>query len=240
MRLIVCENYDEMSKAAANIIAAQVTLKPKSILGLATGSTPIGMYNNLASMYSKGELDFSEVISFNLDEYYPLKKSNEQSYDYFMKDNLFSKINIKPENIHIPNGEAQNAEEECKNYDKMIAEKGGIDLQVLGIGNNGHIGFNEPGATLESGTNVTDLTEDTIQVNSRFFNSIDEVPKRAITMGMYPILSAKTILLLISGKSKNAALKRILTGKITTDCPASFLNIHSDAIVIVDKDAMNG
>ena len=162
MRLILCENYDEVSKAAAKIMASQLILKPASVLGLATGSTPLGMYKILAEMNQRGDIDFSEVKSYNLDEYYPLDASNDQSYRYFMNENLFSKVNINIENTHVPCGTAPDPEKECEDYEKMIESSGGIDLQVLGIGQNGHIGFNEPGASLNSRTHLTDLTENTI------------------------------------------------------------------------------
>lgn len=237
MRLIICENYEEMSRAAAKIVASQLTVKPESVLGLATGSTPIGMYNILADMCGKGELDFSEAKSFNLDEYYPLSAENEQSYHYFMNENLFSKINIKPENTQIPDGMCENPEEWCKNYERMIAQSGGIDLQILGIGQNGHIGFNEPDANLNPNTHLTDLTENTINANSRFFETIDEVPKQAITMGIGTILKAKKIILLASGAEKHKVVKQLLEGKITTDIPASMLKVHSDTVLICDKAA---
>lgn len=237
MRVIICDNYEEMSKAAAKIVSSQLTVKPNSILGLATGSTPIGMYNILADMCAKGEVDFSEAKSFNLDEYYPLAPENEQSYHYFMNENLFSKININPANTHIPDGLCENTDEWCKNYENMIAQSGGIDLQILGIGQNGHIGFNEPDANLNPNTHLTDLTENTINANSRFFDTIDEVPKQAITMGIGTILKAKKIILLASGAEKHKVVKQLLEGKITTDIPASMLKVHSDTVLICDKAA---
>ena len=193
MRLILCENYDEVSKAAAKIMASQLILKPASVLGLATGSTPLGMYKILAEMNQRGDIDFSEVKSYNLDEYYPLDASNDQSYRYFMNENLFSKVNINIENTHVPCGTAPDPEKECEDYEKMIESSGGIDLQVLGIGQNGHIGFNEPGASLNSRTHLTDLTENTINANSRFFASEDDVPRQALTMGIGTILRAKRL-----------------------------------------------
>ncbi len=237
MRLIICENYEEMSKAAAKIVASQLTVKPESILGLATGSTPVGMYNILAEMYKNGDVDFSESKSFNLDEYYPITADNSQSYHYFMRENLFSKINIKPENTHILDGTCADTDEECKNFERMIAQSGGIDLQILGIGQNGHIGFNEPDANLNPNTHLTDLTENTINANSRFFDNIDEVPKQAITMGIGTILKAKKIILLASGAEKHKVVKQLLEGKITTDIPASMLKVHSDTVLICDKAA---
>ena len=240
MRLVICDNYDEISQKAAVIVANQIKAKPASVLGLATGSTPEGMYKILIDMYKSGEIDFSSVTSFNLDEYYPIAKSNVQSYDYFMQKNLFSHINICKENINIPNGEAIDADKECQEYEDKISKSGGIDLQILGIGQNGHIGFNEPDDFLYSKTHKTDLTESTINANSRFFDSIEEVPKCALTMGIATILGAKKIILLASGKSKHDAIAKLLSRKISTDCPASMLNIHQDLVIICDKEAFYG
>jgi len=240
MRVIVCDTYEEMSKEAAKIMAAQVHLKPNCVLGLATGSTPVGAYNELADMYKKGEIDFKDVTTFNLDEYYPIEKDNDQSYYYFMHDNLFNKINIPEERIHILNGKAQDPEKECKDYDMHIEEHGGIDLQLLGIGRNGHIAFNEPDENLVSGTHVTGLTDDTIDANARFFADIKDVPTKALTMGMASIMKSKTILILINGKGKHVALSKMLSGEISTSCPATMLNMHNDVIVICDKEAYEG
>lgn len=240
MRIILCENYEEMSAKAANIVASQVMLKPDCTLGLATGSTPIGMYNKLAKMYENGEIDFSQVNTFNLDEYYPIKKDNDQSYDYFMRKNLFSKINIDMSKTHIPNGETDDPHAECENYEKLIKQNGGIDLQILGIGQNGHIGFNEPDACLNSYTHLTKLTENTIKANSRFFDSFDEVPKQALTMGISTILTAKKIILLASGASKSRVVAELLNDEINTSIPATMLKTHPDVILICDKDAYTG
>lgn len=240
MRVIVCENYKEMSEKAAEIVSSQVILKPDCVLGLATGSTPLGMYKRLAEMCSSGYIDFSQVKSFNLDEYYPIKKDNEQSYFTFMYKNLFSKINIDLKNTHIPNGETDNPLLECENYEKMIKESGGIDLQILGIGQNGHIGFNEPDANLNSFTHLTDLTENTIKANSRFFDSCDEVPKKALTMGISTILSAKKIILLASGSNKSRVVSALLKGGINTSIPATMLKTHPDVVLICDRDAYSG
>ena len=237
MRIIVCENYDEVSEVAAKMVAAQLNLKPDSILGLATGSTPVGMYNKLADMNKAGALDFSRVSTFNLDEYYPIKKDNSQSYNTFMRENLFSKINIKPENTHIPDGEAPDPEKECKNYENMIDEIGGVDLQILGIGQNGHIGFNEPEESLYAYTHLTGLTESTINANSRFFDSYDEVPKQALTMGISTILKAKKIILLASGVNKKEVVNELFNNKITTSIPATLLKVHPDVTIICDRDA---
>lgn len=202
MRILVCKDYEEMSKKAAQLIASQVTLKPNSILGLATGSTPIGMYRDLVKMYEKGELDFSNIKTFNLDEYYQLPRDNDQSYYYFMHKNLFNDINIKEENINIPNGMTKDVVSECINYDKAIEDIKGVDIQVLGIGNNAHIGFNEPSNVFIKNTHLVDLKDSTIKANARFFESIEDVPKKAVTMGIGSILAAKKILLLASGEGK--------------------------------------
>ncbi len=233
MRVIVCENYDEMSAVAADFVKSQIILKPNSVLGLATGSTPVGMYEKL----TEKKLDFSNVTTFNLDDYYKLAQSDPQSYHTFMRDNLYDKVNLKSENTFIPNSDAKNPDEECKKYDEKIAEKGGIDLQILGIGQNGHIGFNEPGESLTAGTHVVDLAEDTIVANSRFFKTRDEVPKRALTMGIATIMQARKVVLLASGTAKAFAVSEILKGKITTQIPATILLAHPDFTLICDKEA---
>ncbi len=240
MRIIICDNYEEMSKKAAILVASQVNMKPDCVLGLATGSTPEGMYQKLIEMYNNNEVDFSSVVSFNLDEYYPITKSNVKSYDYFMRKKLFSHINIPAENINIPNGDADDAEAECDEYERLIDMRGGIDLQILGIGQNGHIGFNEPDIILHSRTHKTELTESTINANSRFFDSPDDVPKSALTMGIATILKSKKILLLASGKNKHDAINKLVSGTITTACPATMLNIHNDLVIICDKEAYYG
>lgn len=237
MRILVCKNYEEMSKKAAQIIASQITLKPNSVLGLATGSTPIGMYKCLAEMYNNNAIDFSEVVTFNLDEYYGLPITNDQSYHYFMNQNLFKDINVKEENIHIPNGMAENIEEECIRYEKSIEEAGRIDIQVLGIGKNAHIGFNEPAESFDSRTHLVDLTESTIEANSRFFDSIDKVPKQAITMGTGSIFKSKKILLLASGEEKAEAIYNTVYGNVTPNVPSSILQFHDDLVIILDEAA---
>lgn len=240
MNIIICENYEEVSALAASMVADVIKKDSDCKLGLATGSTPIGMYSILSEMYKNGEIDFSSVSSYNLDEYYPIKKDNDQSYDYFMRENLFSKINIKEENIHIPNGEAKDANKECEDYECTVEKSGGIDIQILGLGVNGHIGFNEPANELISKTHVTDLTVSTIKANSRFFESEDEVPKKAITMGVGTIMKAKSIVLMVSGKNKHEALSAILNGNISTNVPATLLNLHPNVTVICDKEAYYG
>ena len=233
MQVILCKNYDEISKKAAEIVAEQIEKKPNSVLGLATGSSPVGMYRELAAM----NLDFSKVTAFNLDEYYPISKDNAQSYHYFMNKHLYSKVNLKAENIHIPSGEAKDAEKECQRYDDMIAQSGGIDLQILGIGKNGHIGFNEPSESLDCKTHLTSLTQSTIEANSRFFASEADVPKKAITMGVGAILKAKKIVLIASGADKAHAVGELLKNEVSTSVPASVLNVHRDAVLLCDSEA---
>ena len=236
MRIIVCDNYDLLSKKAAQIVGSQMILNPKSILGLATGSTPIGMYKNLIKMYEEGLIDFSKTTTFNLDEYYQLPINNDQSYHYFMDENLFNHININRENIHIPNGMADDIDAECVLYDKMIDDNG-IDIQILGIGNNAHIGFNEPTINFNKGTHIVTLDESTREANARFFNSIDEVPTKAITMGTGSIFKSKKILLLASGANKAEAIYNTVHGKVTPEVPSSILQFHKDVIIILDKEA---
>lgn len=240
MRVIVCENYEEMSKVGARIFAAQMTLKPDSILGLATGSTPVGLYRELIRMNKAGEIDFSPITTFNLDEYYPISPDNNQSYRYFMNENLFDHVNIDKSATHVPNGMAADPETEGVEYDKAIQAAGGIDLQLLGIGINGHIAFNEPDDELIVGTHVTGLTESTIEANSRFFASRDEVPTRALTMGMASILSAKKIVIMANGANKHEAVKKLLDNTITTKNPATLLKVHPDVTLICDRAAYEG
>mgnify|MGYP001051885326 CR=1 FL=1 len=241
MKVIVEKNYDDMSRIAASIVKEKIDEKPNTILGLATGSTPVGMYKELIQFYRDGKLDFSNVTTFNLDEYIGIGKEHPNSYHYFMKYNLFNHINIPMKNVFIPDGNAKDLEGYCKAYDRLIEKKGGIDLQILGIGANGHIAFNEPNKNLNVGTSIVKLTKSTIDANSRFFDSIDEVPKKAITMGIGSIMKAKSIMLLASGTNKSKAIRRLLDEqKITTDLPASMLHLHPNVLVIVDEDAYNG
>ena len=237
MRVIVCKNYEEISLHAARLVASQLMLKPESVLGLATGSTPIGLYENLAKMNSDGEIDFSKVRTFNLDEYYPIERTNSQSYHYFMNEHLFSKININPENTNIPDGETDDPKRECEEYERKILQSGGIDLQILGIGQNGHIGFNEPDINLCSTTHVAKLTENTIEANSRFFDKKEDVPRYALTMGISSILKSKKIILIASGKSKHTAVEELLNEEISTKSPATMLKVHPDVVLICDKEA---
>jgi glucosamine-6-phosphate deaminase len=237
-----------MSKEAAKIVADRIRRKPNLVLGLATGSTPLGLYKELIRLHKEEGLDFSKVITFNLDEYVGLPPEHDQSYHYFMWENLFKHININPANVHIPQGmfgdlkispyeTDPKIEAYCRWYEEKIKEAGGIDLQILGIGANGHIAFNEPGSSLGSRTRIKTLTERTRQDNSRFFKSIDEVPKYAITMGIGTIMEAREIILLASGKNKANAVKAAVEGPITAMCPASMLQMHKKAIVILDKEA---
>lgn len=237
MKVIVTKNYDELSKVAAKEMANVVKNNPKAILGLATGGSPIGMYKELIRMNKDGEIDFSKVTTVNLDEYVGLSGDHPQSYRYFMNDNFFNHINIDKNNTYVPNGLAENIEEECKNYDEKIAKLGGTDAQLLGIGNNGHIAFNEPDEDLVAGTHLTGLTQDTIEANARFFDSIDEVPKTAITMGLGGIMKSKKIIVIASGESKAEAVKAMVKGKINTNMPASMLQMHRDVVLIVDEAA---
>ncbi|QUH18823.1 glucosamine-6-phosphate deaminase [Alkaliphilus sp. B6464] len=237
MKIYIEENYEQVSKRAALIMASQVVLKPDSVLGLATGSTPIGMYEELIAMYKRGEIDFSNVTTFNLDEYYKLPIENENSYYSFMMNTLFNHINVKKENIHLPNGMTESVEEECKNYEEKIKEAGGIDMQLLGIGGNAHIGFNEPAYKLSVDTDIVDLTQKTIKDNSRFFDNEEDVPKKAISMGIGSIMKAKKIILLASGEGKAEAIRDMTNGYINTKVPASILQAHPDVTLIIDKDA---
>lgn len=237
MRIVIAKDYEDMSARAARIMAGQIYLKPNSVLGLATGGTPLLMYKELIKVHKEVGLDFSEIVSFNLDEYLGLPKEDEQSYYYYMFHHFFHHINIKKENIHIPDGMAKDVELECTNYDRSIQNLGGIDLQVLGIGNNGHIGFNEPDIKFEATTHKVKLDEETIQANARFFANIEEVPRFAISMGIKTIMHAKKILLLASGESKAEVIYHALYGGITPEIPASILQLHQDVTVIVEESA---
>lgn len=239
MRIIKVKNYDELSVKTAAMIAAQVNIKPNAVLGLATGGSPVGAYEKLVEMFQQGAVDFSEITTVNLDEYRGLSKEHEQSYWYFMHDNLFHHVNVKAEKIHVPNGEDPDMERACREYDELIESVGGIDLQLLGIGLDGHIGFNEPGAVFEPNTHCVDLTESTIEANKRFFSSKDEVPKQAYTMGIKPIMQAKKVLMIANGAAKAEILKKAFTGEITPEVPASILQLHPDFTLIADEDALS-
>ena len=239
MRIYMCEDYRGMSRQAANLISAQVIMKPDCVLGLATGSTPVGTYDQLVEWFQKKDLSFARTISVNLDEYRGLSGTHEQSYRYFMQEHLFSRVDICPENTHVPNGLAEDAEAECARYDVLIQDLGGIDLQLLGMGRNGHIGFNEPGDCFRLGTHVVDLAPSTIEANKRFFASENDVPRQAVTMGIKHIMQAKKILLAVSGEEKAEALVKALTGPVTPQIPASILQIHPDVVLVADKAALS-
>ena len=235
MKRIICESYDDLSRTAADIIAIQLSHKPDSVLGLATGSTPLGLYEQLVMRYAAGMIDFSQARSFNLDEYYPISKNHPQSYYYYMHENLFSKVNFKT--VRLPDGETADTAGECSQYDTEIADAGGIDLQILGIGVNGHIGFNEPCESYSMTTHLVKLTESTLKANSRFFSGNEPQPTMALTMGFAAIFGAKRILLLISGTEKASIAKKLFEGKIHTTIPACLLLLHPDVTVILDREA---
>jgi len=235
MKKIVFETYEEVSRAAADIFAGQLKDKPDSVLGLATGGTPVGLYSELARRYAAGEVDFSKARSFNLDEYYPISGSHPQSYKYFMNDNLFSKVNFVSSDL--PNGEAADPHAECARYDAAIEAAGGIDLMLLGIGHNGHIGFNEPAVTYSMGTHFIDLSASSLEANARFFAPGEPQPTQALSMGIGGILRSKRILMIITGSGKAAIAKKLFDGKLHTDVPACFLLLHPDATVIMDREA---
>lgn len=239
MNIIKANDYNDMSRKAANIISAQVIMKPDCVLGLATGSTPLGTYANLIEWYKKGDLDFSGVSSVNLDEYRGLTADNDQSYRYFMKTNLFDKINIDQSRTHVPNGMEEDSDKACLDHDNIIKELGGIDLQLLGLGLNGHIGFNEPAADFPKGTHCVDLTQSTIEANSRFFASIDEVPTQAYTMGIQSIMLAKKILIIASGANKAEIIAKAFLGPVTPEVPASILQMHPDVTLVADEAALS-
>ena len=238
MKICKVKNYDEMSRMAANMLFSLITLKPDCVLGLATGSTPIGTYKNLIASYESGNLDFSQVKTVNLDEYKGLPRDNDQSYYYFMQDNLFQHVNIDQANVNLPDGMVADADAECARYDALVKSLGGADLQVLGLGRNGHIGFNEPDEVFSRGTHCVALTESTIEANRRFFADIKDVPREAITMGIQTIMSAKKILLLVSGADKAQALHDAIYGPITPSLPASVLQLHPDVTIIADEAAL--
>lgn len=236
MKFITVNSYEELSRRAAGIIASQIILKPDCVLGLATGSSPVGTYKCLIEMFKKGDLDFSSVTSVNLDEYVGLDGTNDQSYRYFMNSKLFDFVNIDKNNTYVPNGCAEDLEAECEAYDARIEKYGGIDLQLLGIGLDGHIGFNEPDSCFVKGTHTVALEESTIKANARFFASEDEVPRRAVTMGIGAIMNAKRILLVANGSSKKEILEKAFSGPITPEVPASVLQLHPNVTVIYSEN----
>lgn len=237
MKFIIAKDYEEMSRLAADVIASVMNEKPDCVLGLATGTTPIGLYQDLVKDYEEGKLDFSQVTSCNLDEYRGLDPKHPQSYRYFMQDNLFDHVNINPENTHVPDGANPDAEAACAAYEQAINEAGGVDIQLLGLGHNGHIGFNEPCDVFPKETHLVKLTESTIQANSRLFDSIDEVPREAYTMGVGTIMHAKKILVVANGAAKAQIVHDAFFGEVTPQVPASVLQFHPDVTVIVDAEA---
>ena len=239
MRLIVAKDYADVSRKAANIIAAQVQLKPDCVLGLATGSSPVGTYQELIRKYESGELDFSQVKTVNLDEYVGLPKDHDQSYAYFMRSNLFDHVNINQANCNIPNGMNPDAAGECARYDAVIEAFGGADLQLLGLGPNGHIGFNEPCDEFVMGTNKVELTKETIDANQRFFAKREDVPTHAYTMGIGSIMKAKRVLLVVNGKGKAQAVKDCFFGPIKPQAPGSILRLHPDFTLVADEEALS-
>lgn len=238
MEIITAKDYTEMSQIAADIFSKRVRQDAKLTLGLATGGTPIETYKCLTLDHQKNQTSYQKVTTFNLDEYIGLEPTDHNSYQYYMKTNLFNHIDIPKQQTHIPNGKAENPHKECETYDQQITVRGGIDLQLLGIGSNGHIGFNEPGTSFDTATHVENLTTGTREANARFFNSIDEVPKQAITMGIGTIMRSKEILLIVSGESKSKALARLLEGEIDPSFPASVLKKHAHVTIVADTDAL--
>ena len=239
MQIYKAKDYQDMSRKAANIISAQVILKPDCVLGLATGSSPVGTYQQLIEWYKKGDLDFSRVTSINLDEYRGLPGDNDQSYLYFMNHNLFDHVNIRKECTYVPDGLEPDPQKACAAYEEIIRKSGGVDLQLLGLGHNGHIGFNEPADSFPKETHCVDLTESTIEANKRFFASIDDVPRQAYTMGIGTIMSAKKILIIVSGADKAEILNKVINGPITPQVPASILQLHPDVTVVADEAALS-
>ena len=239
MRIISAKDYEAMSRQAANIIAAQIILKPNCVLGLATGGTPVGTYKELVAKYEAGELDFSGVKTVNLDEYVGLDASSDQSYIYFMRDNLFNHVNIDQNYTNVPRGIVDDADAECQRYEELIASYGGIDLQLLGLGPNGHIGFNEPDDHFPVVTHKVTLTDSTIQANKRFFEKEEDVPRYAYTMGIGTIMKARKILMVVNGEGKADIVKRAFFGPVTPDVPASILQLHPDFTLVADEAALS-
>jgi len=239
MKIYRAKDYKDMSRKAANILSAQVILKENSVLGLATGSSPIGVYQQLIEWYRKGDIDFSHVTTINLDEYCGLPPSSKQSYRYFMNVNLFDHINIEPENTHVPNGVSPDAKQECSRYENLIRRVGGIDMQLLGLGHNGHIGFNEPGSAFEAETHCVDLSESTIEANKQYFGSAEEMPRQAYTVGIKTIMQARRIVVVVSGESKAGIVRDALFGPITPQVPASVLQLHNNVTLVGDEAALS-
>lgn len=239
MKVYKVKDYQELSRKAANIIAAQVIMKPDCVLGLATGSSPVGTYDNLTAMYEKGDLDFSSVTTVNLDEYKGLDASNDQSYRYFMNTHLFNRVNIPMKRTFVPDGTETDSEKACSAYNEILHSVGTVDLQLLGLGHDGHIGFNEPADYFPDETHCVDLTEVTIQANKRFFQSEADVPRQAYTMGIGTIMRAKMVLVVVSGADKADILNQVITGPVTPQVPASILQFHPNAVIIADEAALS-
>lgn len=239
MKIYAGKDYNEMSRKAANIISAQIILKPDCVLGLATGSTPIGTYKQLTEWYNKGDLDFSQVKTINLDEYKGLSGDNDQSYRYFMDNQLFNNVNIDKNNTYVPDGLEEDSKKACDEYNEIINTSGGIDLQLLGLGHNGHIGFNEPGEAFEKETHCVDLTESTIEANKRFFEKEEDVPRKAYTMGIKSIMQAKKVLVVVSGEDKADIVAKAFAGPVTPEVPASVLQLHNDVTLVGDEAALS-
>lgn len=239
--MVICKtkDYEDLSRKAANILRAQIIMKPDCVLGLATGSSPIGIYDNLVAWRQKGDLDFSRVSSVNLDEYRGLQPDNDQSYRYFMDTHLFNHINIDKSRTFVPDGLEADSDKACKDYDAIIENCGGVDLQLLGLGHNGHIGFNEPAEVFPSGTHCVDLAPSTIDANKRFFASEADVPRQAYTMGIRSIMLAKKIVVVVSGEGKADILKKVVCGPITPQVPASVLQLHPDVVIVADEGALS-
>ena len=239
MKIYQEKDYDALSRRAANLISAEVIRKPDCVLGLATGSTPVGTYRQLSAWNQKGDFSFKDVRTVNLDEYLGLPPTHDQSYRYFMQENLFDKIDIPFEHTHVPDGMAADPEQECRRYDELVRSLGYADLQLLGLGRNGHIGFNEPGDCFRKETHVVELTQNTIEANARFFENEAAVPKKAITMGIGCIMAARRVLLVASGANKAEAVYRTVCGPITPQCPASILQLHNDVVIVGDEEALS-
>ncbi|MBR6392972.1 MAG: glucosamine-6-phosphate deaminase [Eubacterium sp.] len=237
MNVLVFDTEEQIGVAAGYYMCGQVLQKPESVLGLATGSTPLRAYEHMVSLYKQGAVDFSRVTTFNLDEYCRLDVKDKNSYHSFMYENLFNHINIHEENINFLNGNAWDLETECKNYENRIKAAGGIDIQLLGIGSNGHIAFNEPASAFQRWSHVVKLKESTIKDNSRFFDSIEDVPTEAVTMGIGSIMQAKRILIIALGQKKAKAIQQVIDGNVTPQCPASILQFHKDVTLMLDRDA---
>ena len=239
MKIYQEKDYDALSRRAANLISAEVIRKPDCVLGLATGSTPVGTYRQLSAWNQKGDFSFKDVRTVNLDEYLGLPPTHDQSYRYFMQENLFDKIDIPFEHTHVPDGMAADPEQECRRDDELVRSLGYADLQLLGLGRNGHIGFNEPGDCFRKETHVVELTQNTIEANARFFENEAAVPKKAITMGIGCIMAARRVLLVASGANKAEAVYRTVCGPITPQCPASILQLHNDVVIVGDEEALS-